>query len=342
MNAKLILRAFKVMAASLLAIAVALGVTAQAQAFCSSCNSAAPAYSVGYAAPAMYTAAYAPAYTTAYAPAYTTAYNGGWYPGQFLGRVNRAVWGYPTTTYYAPVAYTAAYAPAYTAAYAAPGCSNCSAGYAAPACSTCSASYAPACSTCTASYAPACSTCGVSYAPGCSTCSACSSGTVSESYAVAAPGCSTCAAGTVEQASYTETVVSPPPAPSTYGTSTTPAPPTNEPQPEIDPSLNLPAERSQLETQKPEVTEPATQPAPQPGPASTTEESATNLQAPQLFDPNDRTAARHAAPVWTAVYHRVGNADRAIQPVSRSTGLPENVSLEQVERDAAGWTSASK
>jgi hypothetical protein len=97
-----------------------------------------------------------------------------------------------------------------------------------------------------------------------------------------------------------------------------------------------------LETQKPEVTEPATQPAPQPGPASTTDESATNLQAPQLFDPNDRTAARHRAPVWTAVYHKVGNADRAILPISHQSAAPPTVTPEQVERDAEGWTSASK
>ena len=81
-----------------------------ALAYCSSCNSGvAPAYSVGYAAPATYTTAYAPTYTTAYAPTYTTAYapaytttNSGWYPGYWLGRANRSIWGVPQTTYYAP------------------------------------------------------------------------------------------------------------------------------------------------------------------------------------------------------------------------------------------------
>ncbi len=176
MTAQPKLRAFAITASMvLLANVFAMGFTSRAAAFCSSCNGgAAPvAYSAGYAAPVAYQAAYAPApvaYQAAYAPApvvYTTAYapaNTGWYPGRWLGRVNRSIWGVPNTTYYAPT-YTAAYAPTYTAAYAA-----------APTCSSCSAatvSYAPAstCSTCSASYAPApacstCSACSASYAPG--------------------------------------------------------------------------------------------------------------------------------------------------------------------------------
>ena len=168
------LRTLSLLAAiALVANVVALGFTSRAMAFCSSCNTpAAVGYSAGYAAPVAYQAAYAPApvaYQAAYAPApvaYTTAYapayNTGWYPGRFLGRVNRSIWGVPTTTYYAPTytaayaptaTYTAAYAPTYTAAYA----------------PSYTAAYAPACSSCSAaavSYAP-------SYAPACSTCSAC-------------------------------------------------------------------------------------------------------------------------------------------------------------------------
>ena len=63
-----------------------------------------------------------------------------------------------------------------------------------------------------------------------------------------------------------------------------------------------------------------------------TGDSATNLQAPKLFDPNDRTAQRHPAPVWTAVYHKVSGAESAAQTIS----------WQQVERDAEGWSSASK
>ncbi|MEX2092495.1 MAG: hypothetical protein WD971_07445, partial [Pirellulales bacterium] len=66
--------------------------------------------------------------------------------------------------------------------------------------------------------------------------------------------------------------------------------------------------------------------------ADSTDDSATNLQAPKLFDPNDRTAARHVAPVWTAVYHKLSGAEPSVQPVS----------WQQAERDAEGWTSASE
>jgi hypothetical protein len=57
------------------------------------------------------------------------------------------------------------------------------------------------------------------------------------------------------------------------------------------------------------------------------------MQAPQLFDPSDRTAARHAAPVWTAVYHKPSASDPPIM---------QNVSRRQAELDAEGWTSASE
>jgi hypothetical protein len=320
----------KLRAFTLLMAIVVVGTTSNAMAFCSSCGVAAPAYSAGYApvayqaayAPAYtasyapaYTAAYAPAYTTAYAPAYTT-YNSGWYPGRFLGRVNRSIWGQPTTTYYAP-AYTAAYAPTYSVGYAP------AVAYAAPACSTCSASYAPApacstCSACTASYAPACSSC--------STCDACSAGvTVTEG--VAAAPCPNCSASAVAPAAYTEAVVSPPPA-STYGTSATTPPATNEPTPALPQNLDVPAERSIREADKPLPADPLElEPKAQPA-----DDSATNLQAPKLFDPSDNTAARHPAPVWTAVYHRVSGSD---------TATAQPISYQQAQEDAAGWTSGS-
>lgn len=332
---------FKLRAFTLLMTVVVVGFASSAMAFCSSCNAGAPAYSAGYAAPVAYQAAYAPAYaapayttayaptyntayapvayTTAYAPAYTT-YNSGWYPGRFLGRVNRSIWGQPTTTYYAPT-YTAAYAPAYTAGYAptytagyattayyaAPACSSCSAGYApAPACSTCSA--------CSASYAPACSSC--------STCDACS-GSVS---VVEAP-CSNCTASAVAPAAYTETVVAPPAA-STYGTQSTPSTATQEPTPALPPDANVPGERTLREADKPAPADPLElEPTAEPA-----DDSATNLQAPKLFDPSDRTASRHPAPVWTAVYHKVSGTKAAAQPIS----------WQQAERDAEGWSSAAE
>src|SRR5688572_30409704 len=60
-----------------------------------------------YYQPTAYTAAYAPTYQT-YRPMF-----GGWYPGRFLGRINRAIWGVPET--YA-VAYPTTTVAAYPAA----------------------------------------------------------------------------------------------------------------------------------------------------------------------------------------------------------------------------------
>jgi hypothetical protein len=62
------------------------------------------------------------------------------------------------------------------------------------------------------------------------------------------------------------------------------------------------------------------------------EESAT-FEAPQLLNPNDRTAERHQAPVWTAVYHKL--VDHETTPV-------QTVSLRQAEIDADGWVSATE
>ncbi len=80
-----------------------------------------------------------------------------------------------------------------------------------------------------------------------------------------------------------------------------------ERQPTIDPSQNVPVERTTpREADKPV---PAESPSiASPSPAADSDGSATNLQAPQLFDPNDRTAQRHMAPVWTAVYHTTSGA----------------------------------
>ena len=97
------------------------------------------------------------------------------------------------------------------------------------------------------------------------------------------------------------------------------------------PAENPPAERVYRESEKPLPAEPPTlQPEPQDEP---TDENATNMQAPQLFDPNDRTAQRHAAPVWTAVYHK---SAAGAQPIAQT------VSWQQAELDAQGWTSASE
>ena len=87
-----------------------------------------------------------------------------------------------------------------------------------------------------------------------------------------------------------------------------------------------------MEAQKP-VT-----PAPAPADEMDANDESANFQAPKLLDPNDRTAQRHMAPVWTAVYHRVGGAAPAVQPVSDVKPMS---GAEQQEADAAGWTSAA-
>jgi hypothetical protein len=112
---------------------------------------------------------------------------------------------------------------------------------------------------------------------------------------------------------------------------------TSEPQPTLAPTDNPPATRIQQEAQKPAAAEAPLQPEPRSeSTTDTTDETTTNIQAPQLFDPNDRTAALekpHRAPVWTAVYHKTSGAEAKTQTVSWP---------QQVEADAAGWSSASK
>jgi hypothetical protein len=97
----------------------------------------------------------------------------------------------------------------------------------------------------------------------------------------------------------------------------------------LAPTESPPAQRQYQESEKPLPAEPPTlEPQPQ---DDTADDSA--MQAPQLFDPNDRTAERHAAPIWTAVYHKPAVG---IQPTV------QNISWQQAELDAEGWTSASE
>jgi hypothetical protein len=126
-----------------------------------------------------------------------------------------------------------------------------------------------------------------------------------------------------------EAVYQQPAAVVVQGTTTTP--PAGEPQPSLAPTENPPTERTYREADKPEPAEPPTvNPEPQ---GESTDENATNMQAPQLFDPSDRTAQRHPAPVWTAVYHK---SAASAQPSAL------NISLQQAELDAEGWSSASE
>jgi hypothetical protein len=106
------------------------------------------------------------------------------------------------------------------------------------------------------------------------------------------------------------------PAPNTYG------PQQQSPQPTLAPNENPPAERSTLK----EPINGSMESAPSsentdPG----DENSAGYLEAPQLFNPSDRTAQHTAAPVWNAIYHKSASAE----------------GQQQLDADATGWTSVS-
>ncbi len=266
------------------------------------------------------TAFYPSSTVAAYSPvAYQTNYSG-WYPGYWWNRIGTRLWGspstyvtaYPTTfaTSFAPT-YSVGYRPMYSAGYAT--------SYAAPAgCASCQSQ--------TVAY-PSCSTCGVQQVtmrPVCTT--ACSS---------------PCANGAAQsQTTGTTSSPSPDPAvPPTFDMSKSPSESTNG-APSIESGSSVSEER---EGKKPPTNE--TPPDIQPGPgddANETKEydpylegsdSGASFEAPKLHDPNDRTAQRAIRPVTTAVY---------TQPVSHRVISTRPVSAEQAQRDAVGWTSASK
>lgn len=305
----------KCLLSGLVAVAVVGLATADAKAQCATCATPTVAY-----------------YQPAQPVAYQTYYRSGWYPGYWLDRANYAVWGrprvvaaYPTYAAYRP-AYTVGYAPATYAAYGS-GCSTC-ASYA-PACSSCSScssSPCSSCDTCTTCARPvtltsqvvlrpvcgsACSSCG----PACSSCSSCDS-------------CSSCGtAATVMPVAYSAPAAAPctncgipnqvaapaGPAPNSY---------IQQPQPSLAPGDNPPSERTFLK----EPANGSIEPTPSAeGSEESNENSATYMEAPQLFNPSDRTAQRVAAPVWNAVYHKTASGD----------------GQQQLAADAAGWTSVS-
>jgi hypothetical protein len=64
-------------------------------------------------------------------------------------------------------------------------------------------------------------------------------------------------------------------------------------------------------------------------------DNSTYLEAPKLFNPRDRTAQRNIAPVHTALYQQPAS----YQQISTTRTV---VTAEQAQKDATGWTSASK
>jgi hypothetical protein len=128
------------------------------------------------------------------------------------------------------------------------------------------------------------------------------------------------------------------------GASTAPAPqqampPATETQPSIAPGEQVSPERSTFR-QEPASTAP-TDTAPAPGGDSegidpydpSKDNGASYFQAPKLFDPNDRTARRHIAPVTKALYEK---------SVAYRSVSARPISLKQAQQDATGWTSASE
>jgi hypothetical protein len=59
----------------------------------------------------------------------------------------------------------------------------------------------------------------------------------------------------------------------------------------------------------------------------------TYFEGPKFFEGNDRTAQRSVAPATNALYEK---------PVSYRQVSTQPITLQQAERDAAGWVSASK
>jgi hypothetical protein len=316
---------FNAMRRVILVAAIGLSVSLAAQANAQCCGQAATAY-------------YQPAAYTAYSPvAYTSYYGnygGGWYPGYWLNRVRTRLFGAPST-YVAsyPTAYQASYVPSYTAAYRPAYSVGYSTSYAAP---VAASSGCSSCSSYSAGYAP-CSSCTSSYSP-CSTCTTCATPAVSQAvYQQPAAGCASCGtqstvvapAATAPAPQHTQ---GPTPAPqSTYGV--------QNGAPSISPGADVPTERPQ-DTQRPATNGAEQDIQPVPGsdadeadPYKVDSDSSTYFQAPKLFDPNDRTAQRSIAPVIAAVYEK---------PVSYRNVSTRPITLEQAERDAAGWVSASQ
>lgn len=277
------------------------------------------------------TAYYQPAAYTAYSPVVYQSYYSGWYPGYFFDRIRARLWGAPSTYVAAyPTTYTAAYPTSYAASYPAYTTS-----YAA---SYAPVSSAPVCSTCTANYSP-CATCAtvqqVSLRPvgscdPCSTCATCSSYSVSQTSYEAPGGCAACGgSANIVESTNTGGMAGPQPAATPNGTS----------QPTIDPGQSVPESRlKQINGSDPPVTPapPAgnTQPPAETAPASDGN-NAQYFEAPELFNPKDRTAQRGIAPVRTALYEQpVGYQQVSVPSTSRITA-------EQARRDAAGWTSAT-
>ncbi len=229
------------------------------------------------------TIAYQPVSYQSYSPVVYQTYKPvtSWYPGYWIGRTNNYVWGRPWfPSYHAWIrrSYEVGYAPT-TTSYCQP--TSC----AAPACSSCTTYYAPSCNTCsTVSQVVMRPVCATPCASTCDPCSSCTTGCSTDACGTsyASSGCASCG---VTQA----------------------APQATEQQPELSPS-DTPAMERTYRKPVDDVT---------PMPAPTEEDNgASTFEAPQLFNPQDRTAQRSVAPVWQAVYHKPAASQTVAEPAS--------------------------
>jgi hypothetical protein len=259
------------------------------------------------------TIAYQPVTYQTYSPVAYETYRPytSWYPGYWIGRMNNYVWGRPLLpSYHAWYrrAYMVGYTPT-TMTYYAPATSCCAP---AESCSSCTSYYSP-CSTCsTVSQVvmqPICSdACTTTCDPCAGACSSCPTGVSQATYET--PACGNCAVAQPAPVA-APPVVAPPAA----------APPVTPP-PTLSPSETPSPER----TYRDKPVDNSVMPAPA---ESENDKNSTYFEAPKLFNPQDRTAERNAAPVYNAVYHKVASQTAA-----------EPVSVRQY--DASGWVSASK
>lgn len=269
-----------------------------------------------------------------------------WYPGKWLGEMNRRIWGVQPrygaaapTTFVASVPTTQVvnFAPVQSVGFGTTAVAMPAASFSAPACTTCAMPVTEV----TMRPVSACDSC-------------CATSGVTQAVYESSTGCANCgvAPATYEGSTYQGSSSAPSASPpSTYGGGP-------ERAPEIDPNADVPAQRQEAqkspETSSPEAapgessrlnspetdpngtaapeTEP-TQPATNGTSTGSSTGSSTYFEAPQLFDPSDRAAQRKPAPVRTAVLHR---------STSETTLTTTKISWEQAVADAEGWRSAGK
>ena len=239
-----------------------------------------------------------------------------------------------------PSTYVAAYPSTYVASYPSTYVASYPSTYVASYPSTYVASYP----TYTASYAPT-----VSYASPCSTCvQQVTMRPVCETCPTPCDPCASCAVGStygVSQTSYEQ-----PSGCATCGAVVTPgsqqgAPANGTAQPELEPSVEV-GPRSTYQQRPVNGEQPPVEPEPGTdtddgdlesgfqGEKAESSDGSTFFEAPELFNPKDRTAQRHIAPVRTALYE---------QPVEyrRASTVRTKITAQQAAQDAVGWTSVS-